>query len=213
MIEDKVKTFFSGYAVDFDSIYGDGKKRGIVSKFFDDKFRSAMFGRYKNTIKFAEQNNISSVLDIGCGSGVYMQTLNSKGIKVAGVDLSEQMINLTRKRLEKNSLSHNELVVGSYLDINLKEKYDISILMGFFDYIQNPHEVLIKAIKDSNKHVLASFPKKGGLLYFQRRFRYWLRNCPLYFYSNNDLQNLLKKLDKDYSIIDNDREFFVTINI
>ena len=213
MIEDKVKTFFSGYAVDFDSIYGDGKKRGILSKFFDDKFRSAMFGRYKKTIKFAEQNNISSVLDVGCGSGVYMQTLNSKGIKVSGVDLSDQMINLTKKRLEKNSLFYKELVIGSYLNINLKEKYDISILMGFFDYIQNPHEVLIKAINDSNKYVLASFPKKGGLLYLQRRFRYWLSNCPLYFYSKNDLEKLLNRLDKEYSIIDNDREFFVIINI
>ena len=43
MIEDKVKNFFSGYAADFDSIYGDGKKRNAFSKFFDKNFRYHKF--------------------------------------------------------------------------------------------------------------------------------------------------------------------------
>ena len=87
MIEDKVKNFFSGYAADFDSIYGDGKKRNRFSKFFDKNFRSAMFGRYKKTIDFIEKNNVSSVLDIGCGVATkLMNVIQKKSSKVFGID-------------------------------------------------------------------------------------------------------------------------------
>ncbi len=212
MIEDKVNKFFSGYAADFDSIYGDGKKRNEFSKFFDKNFRSAMFGRYKKTIDFIEKNNVSSVLDIGCGSGIYMQTLNAKGVEVSGIDLSKEMIKMTKDRLLNKNLNYSELVVGGYLDYEFKKKYEVSILMGFFDYIEKPEIVLKKTLSDSSKNVLASFPKKGGILYIQRKIRYWLRNCPLYFYSEKRLNAILKTLGKEYSIIDNDREFFVIIN-
>ena len=121
MIEDKVKIFFSGYAADFDSIYGDGKKRNVFSKFFDKNFRSAMFGRYKKTIDFIEKNNVSSVLDIGCGSGIYMQTLNAKGVEVSGIDLSEEMIKMTKDRLMNKNLNYSELIVGGYLDYKFKK--------------------------------------------------------------------------------------------
>ena len=210
----KVKKFFSGYALDFDSIYGDGKKRSFISKLIDKFFRVAMFERYKKTINFITENKINSVLDVGCGSGVYMEVLSSKNIEVAGVDLSQNMIDLSKSRLDKNKLNYNELIVGSYLDTKFEKQYEVSILMGFFDYIENPYFTFEKLRKDTSKYILASFPKKGGLLAFQRKIRYNLRQCPLYLYSKKDIENFLRKLNlKNFKIIDNTREFFLVVEI
>lgn len=40
----------------------------------------------------------SSVLDIGCGSGVFLEVLNEKGIKGVGVDICDEYINHCRNK-------------------------------------------------------------------------------------------------------------------
>ena len=76
--EQGVKTFFSGYAEDFDSIYGDGKRRSIFNRIIDKMFRKAMYERYKRTINFITEKNFKSVLDVGSGSGRYSLDLVKK---------------------------------------------------------------------------------------------------------------------------------------
>ena len=58
--EQGVKIFFSSYAEDFDSIYGDGKKRNIFNRLADKFFRKSMYERYKRTINFILQNNFTN---------------------------------------------------------------------------------------------------------------------------------------------------------
>ena len=69
--------------------------------------------------------------------------------------------------------------------VTIDTKKDAAILMGFFDYISNPLDIFIKLKEDTNKFILASFPKSGGILAFQRKIRYNMRNCQLFYYSEN----------------------------
>ena len=39
----KVETFFDSYAIDFDSIYGEGKKRSFLTQIIDKLFRQSMY--------------------------------------------------------------------------------------------------------------------------------------------------------------------------
>jgi len=212
MIEHDVKAFFSSYAEDFDSIYGDGKKRHIISRTIDKIYRKSMFNRYLNTLGFIKNNEIKSVLDIGCGSGVYLQQIGKLNAKITGIDLSDDMIKLSKKRLIKDNINYENLIVDSYLNYNFQEKFDLSILMGFFDYVEDPFQTIKKVLKDTNKFILGSFPKKQGFLYYQRKIRYNLKNCPIFFYKKNDIIELLQNLDlNNYIIDDNDREYFVKI--
>jgi len=43
--EQGVKDFFSDYAEDFDSIYGDGKPRNLFNRITDKLFRQSMYER------------------------------------------------------------------------------------------------------------------------------------------------------------------------
>lgn len=209
-----VETFFHGYAADFDSIYGHTKKRGTWDKFLDKYFRRSMKLRYDLVLKYAAKPAIKTILDVGCGGGVYCEALLNMGKTVTGLDIAEGMLELAEKKtksfIDKGQASY---IHSGYLEHNFDTTFDASVLVGFFDYIKTPLEVLKKLQRDTTKEVYMSFPKSGGFLAWQRKVRYKARNCPLYYYSKKDIENLLSKagwLDKS-TIINIDRDFFVYI--
>ena len=212
--EKGVKDFFSGYAEDFDSIYGDGKPRNMFNRIMDKLFRQAMYERYKRTIVFlSNSNDVNTVLDVGCGSGRYAVDLSKNGMSITGVDLAQEMLDIAKSNSQKLGFNNN-FIVGSYLDITIETKHDAAILMGLFDYISNPVDLFVKLKKDTSKYILASFPKSGGVLAWQRKIRYNMRNCQLFYYSKDSLIDILDKASiNNYEIQDNDREYFLTVKL
>ena len=104
---------------------------------------------------------------------------------------------------------NNTYIAGSYIDVEICKKHDASILMGLFDYISNPEELFYKLMKDTSKYILASFPKPDGILGWQRKIRYNMRNCQLFYYTKESLQELMRASDIiKYEIQDNHREYF-----
>jgi len=205
----KVEIFFDGYSNEFDSIYDD-KKNNFLNRYINKKLRKAMFGRYEITINKILENKVNKkILDIGCGTGRYCFKLAENGHEVLGIDMANSMIEAAKK-VNANYLGKKvSLQVADYFKFNVSNVFDYAILCGFFDYIQNPIQVFNK-LKNDTKIVLASFPKKFHWLTPQRALRYKLRNCPLYFYTKADIDNLMKNISvKQYKIIDNDREFFL----
>ena len=63
--------FFESYAKSFDSIYGHRKKRSFIGRMNDWFFRRAMYSRFEKTINIIKNDDINSILDVGCGSGRY----------------------------------------------------------------------------------------------------------------------------------------------
>ena len=212
--EQGVKDFFSGYAEDFDSIYGDGKPRNLFNRITDKLFRQSMYERYKRTIDFLTKSDVKTILDVGCGSGRYALDLAKNGMTVTGVDLAQEMLNIAQSNSQKAGFENNTYLVGSYFDIKIDKKHDAAILMGLFDYISNPEELFTKLNKDTSKYVLASFPKSGGILGWQRKVRYNMRNCQLFYYSRESLEELMRVSGiENYEIQDNHREYFLIANL
>jgi 2-polyprenyl-3-methyl-5-hydroxy-6-metoxy-1,4-benzoquinol methylase len=208
--EQGVKDFFSDYAEDFDSIYGDGKPRNLFNRITDKLFRQSMYERYKRTIDFLTNSDVKTVLDVGCGSGRYSLDLAKNGMIVTGVDLAQKMLNIAQSNSQKAGFENNTYIVGSYFDVKIDKKHDAAILMGLFDYISNPEELFSKLKKDTGKYILASFPKPGGILGWQRKIRYNMRNCQLFYYSKESLEELMSASDiSNYEIQDNHREYFL----
>jgi len=208
--EQGVKDFFSGYAEEFDSIYGDGKPRNLFNRIADKLFRQSMYERYKRTINFLANSDVNTVLDVGCGSGRYSIDLAKKGMVVTGVDLAPEMLDIAKVNSQKAGFDNNTYIVGSYFDIKIDKRHDAAILMGLFDYISNPEELFLKLKQDTSKYILASFPKPGGILGWQRKIRYNIRNCQLFYYSKESLEELMRVTGIDnYEIQDNHREYFL----
>ena len=205
----KVETFFDGYSSEFDSIYDD-KKNTLVNRIINKYLRYSMFNRYSLTInKILENESQQKILDIGCGTGRYCLKLAEHGHEVLGIDVAHSMIENAKKINSRYLNSKVKFQLVDYLDFINNTKFDYSILMGFFDYIEKPTEVFDK-LKNDSRIALSSFPKKFHWLTPQRAIRYNLRKCPIYFYTRTDLINMMKKINaKGFQIIDNHREYFL----
>jgi 2-polyprenyl-3-methyl-5-hydroxy-6-metoxy-1,4-benzoquinol methylase len=209
-----VKKFFHGYAADFDSIYGHSKKRGAADKLMDKLFRQSMLLRFEETLKASSNPAIHTLLDVGCGSGVYCIEFLNQGKTVVGLDLAEGMLKIAE---EKTAAFKNtgkiSFVLSDYMDYKAIEKFDAACLMGVFDYIKEAVPFIKKLQTDITKELYMSFPKKMGFLTWQRKVRYNRRHCPLYFYTNRSLIDIMDKagLSGRYTIKDLGRDFFVKV--
>ena len=211
-----VKSFFDGYATDFDSIYGHTSNRGMMDKISDKLFRQSMYLRYQESLKNTAKAEIGSVLDIGCGSGHYCEAFLNQGKNVTGLDIADGMLKIAKQKTDKYIKEGKaQYILADYLSHSFSSKFDAACLMGFFDYIREPEQIFLKLEKDVSKEIYMSFPKKGGFLAWQRKIRYNMRNCPLYLYSKEDLMTLLKKVkwENKSEIIDLGRDYFVKVKL
>ncbi len=210
---EQVATFFEGYASGFDSIYGHAEKRTGFQKLMDDLFRKTMFIRFQETLKHTANPAIESIIDIGCGPGHYCAAFLKQNKKVVGLDLSEEMIKIARQHTNVAASNKQiEFIKADYLSYTLPRQYDAACLMGFFDYISKPVDILLKLKKDIRKEIYGSFPKSGGPLALQRKLRYKLRHCPLYLYSKEEVSQLVKDAGfTNYEIMDCKRDWYVRI--
>jgi 2-polyprenyl-3-methyl-5-hydroxy-6-metoxy-1,4-benzoquinol methylase len=214
--QERVQSNFESYASSFDEIYGSPEKKSILAHLLDKWLRKNMFLRFRETLQNINYPEIHSILDVGCGSGRYCAEYLKMGKTVTGVDMASEMLNLAKVLCKKEvPEGHVNFIKGNYLDVDLCEKHDAAVLMGLFDYIENPQPLLRKLKKDVNNTILASFPKEDDLFNSIRKVRYqFYKNCPLYFYSKSGLEKLFKSCGFDrFSISDSDREYYVKIKL
>lgn len=210
-----VESFFDGYAADFDGIYGHSGRRGRLGRLVDRALRKTMFLRFQEVLKNTADERIRSILDIGCGPGHYCAEFLRQGKTVVGLDLAEGMLTLAQQAADAaRRPGQVSFIKADYLRHEFEQKFDAACLMGFFDYIERPKDVLEKLRRDVSKEIYASFPRSSGVLALQRRFRYWLRDCPLYLYSREEVEAILESCGlKRYELKDFGRDYFVKVRL
>lgn len=92
------------------------------------------------------------ILDYGCGSGIYLKLLKSKGANVKGFDISEEMLKIAKKN--NPSL---ELRQGSGYAIPFKEQFDV-IVASLVVHYMNDWDKMFKE--------MARVLKKRGIVVF-----------------------------------------------
>ena len=214
--QERVQSNFESYARSFDEIYGSSEKKSFLAHSLDKWLRKSMFLRFRETLKNIKDTEIDSILDVGCGSGRYCAEFLKMDKTVTGIDIASEMLSLARELCKKEVPEGRvKFINGHYPGVDLGEKYDAAVLMGLFDYIENPQPLLKRLKMDIDSTILASFPKKDNILNSIRKVRYhFFKNCPLYFYSRKGLERLFELCEFDkYSITDSDREYYVKINL
>jgi 2-polyprenyl-3-methyl-5-hydroxy-6-metoxy-1,4-benzoquinol methylase len=180
----------------------------------DKMFRQSMLKRFNETLECSKNASIKTILDVGCGSGVYDVEFLKQGKTVTGLDMAEGMLEIAKKRTAPFKDSGKiSFVLSDYMEYEFNEKFDAAVLMGVFDYVKEPVALLKKLTRDISGELYMSFPVGGGFLTWQRKVRYNMRNCPLYFYNKKSLVNILDEagLQGKYTIKDFGRDFFVKV--
>lgn len=191
-MSNNVGKFFDSKAEIFDSNYSD---HSWFSKWFTQTFQKAIFDRFDAAINEAGEISNKNILDIGCGSGVYSLEYTKRGAaKVTGIDFSDEMLAMSEELIEENGFSDKvTFVKGDFSTHQFEEKFDVIIAMGVFDYVAEPGKFLAKMSELSSGKVIASFPGKSPVRMHLRRIRYNLQNCPVFFYTEEQIHELAQK--------------------
>jgi len=88
------------------------------------------------------------VLDIGCGSGVYLEELLSMGFEAYGMDISEEMLAVTRSRLAAAGDNRLHLAQGDVEHIPFEAaSFDLVICVGVFGYLLRDEAALEEILR------------------------------------------------------------------
>jgi 2-polyprenyl-3-methyl-5-hydroxy-6-metoxy-1,4-benzoquinol methylase len=212
---EKVKSNFESGAQQFDQIYMPSEDKSFSSRWLDKLFRESMYTRFELTLKNINTSNIQSVLDVGCGSGRYCIEYLNLDKKVVGIDMASNMLSIAKNTcLEKFPNGNIEFIYADYMKHQFNEKFDAAVLMGLFDYIEDAESLLKKLKTDVSGIVLGSFPRSDNFLNQIRKMRYFFKNCPLYFYSTEQLEKMFYSANiEEFSIIETDREYYVRLDL
>jgi 2-polyprenyl-3-methyl-5-hydroxy-6-metoxy-1,4-benzoquinol methylase len=209
---ERTSRFFDSYAHDFGAIYGTSN--GLVTRIVNRLFRESMMIRYRKTIEGCDPIKGRSVIDIGCGPGHYCVTLARMGAgRVLGLDFAPDMIDLARGNAKSAGVGDIcDFVCEDFMAFEAHVRFDYAILMGFMDYIRDPSPLIEKVVSLTSARAFFSFPAAGGLLAWQRKFRY-RRRCDLYLYTEDDLRRLFAGGPGRIEVERIARDFFVTLDL
>lgn len=188
---DTVRQRFEHEAQSFDAIYR--LEHSLFSRWFNRTFRKAIFDRYNITFAQAGDVTNKAILDVGCGSGIYSVDFARRGARrVVGVDFSGNMLRLAQLEAARYNVADRcEFIQEDFMKLSTKDRFDISIAIGVFDYLPNPVPFLKKLISLTNETVIISFPGHSVIRKPLRELRYrFSGRGNVFFYHNGDVKRI-----------------------
>jgi len=116
-----------------------------VAWFYDFWSRLTESKAANQVIEVAEISDGETVLEVACGTGIVFEQivhLNPTG-KNVGIDLSPDMLNKAKKKLEDTQMTNYELNEGNVLNLNFQD--------NSFDLVVNNYMVDLMPIETFNK--------------------------------------------------------------
>ena len=137
-VQPQVTRFWNDVAHDFDAIYSGTK--GPVGRTLDRWLRKDIYQRFDWVMDRAGDVQGQTICDIGCGSGRFVAALAKKGAAhVTGVDVAPEMLKLARQLAEREGVDQAcDFELGDVLEWKTDRTFDLTIAIGFWDYIPDP---------------------------------------------------------------------------
>lgn len=120
--------------------------------------KNNLYGRLLFELNFVDKQDLENkkVLDLGCGTGWFENSVKNTVKEIIGLDISKKAIEFSRKNIAGNT----RWVLGSALNIPLKKReVDTIVSWDVLEHIDSRKEDIF--FKESGRVL-----KKGGCLYF-----------------------------------------------
>lgn len=132
-----------------------------------------------------------SLLDIGCGTGLFLHTARNYGYDVSGIDVSQTALKFAR---ESFKLNVSEKKVEDLISQN--KKYDFVTLWHVLEHFANPKEELtkIKQLLNPDGILLIEVPNLNSIKFKLSKSKWKGGNHPLYhrsFFTDKTLKETL----------------------
>jgi len=197
----QVARFWNNIAGDFDDIY-TGNNKGVVGRTMDKWLRKDMYQRFDWVMEKSGDVTGQQICDIGCGSGRFVAELAKRGAgHVTGVDVAPEMLKLAEKLVLNQGVDQLcDFYHSDVLNWKTDKKFDMTIAIGFWDYIMEPPERLkiIRAMTD--KKFLSAWPRLWTWRMPVRKVRLqYIQGCPVYFFTKSQIYKMLQ--DAGFEVI------------
>lgn len=134
-----------------------------------------LFLRKNKVLRLAGNVKGQKILDVGCGSGVFMIDFAKRGAFVVGVDYSQKMLDLAKKELDIFKIPKSRYMLKKADATNLpfgKNEFDLVLATGLTDYLkdQEDQRFLQEAARVLKKSgtLIVSFPVEKSPFSFVR---------------------------------------------
>ena len=187
------RTYWNTESNAFEKIYSHEKS--VFANYLDRIFRKDMYRRYEFTLSRSAPIEGKTILDVGCGNGLYSIECARRGARrVVGLDIAENMIRTCIEHAKQGGYSDLcKFIRSDLLAFETSERFDVTIGMGLFDYIADPLPTLKKMRAVTKGIVILSFPRLWTWRMPVRKFRLLVRGCPVYFFTQAKIRFLLRE--------------------
>jgi len=189
----QVARYWNDIAEDFDTIY-TGRK-GVIARRLDQWLRKDIYERFQWVMDRAGEVAGLDICDIGCGSGRFVTEFVKRGARhVTGVDVAPEMLRLSRELTAADgTVDKCDFVLADVLNWQTTNTYDITIAIGFWDYIQDP-PTRLKLIRTlTRERFLSAWPRFWTWRMPVRKVRLqYIRGCPVYFFRRSQVEEMLR---------------------
>jgi ubiquinone/menaquinone biosynthesis C-methylase UbiE len=189
----QVKRFWNDVAHQFDAIYSG--KKGPVARALDQWLRKDIYQRFDWVMQQAGDVQDKTICDVGCGSGRFVAALAKRGAAhVTGVDIAPEMLKLAQALTKTEGVADRcTFVNADVIDWKSTDKFDLTIAIGFWDYIQDP-SARLQVIRSITKgRFLSAWPRSGTVRAPIRKVRLTALGCPVYFFSRDEVYGYLER--------------------
>lgn len=200
---------FDNEAARFDAIYHTEK--GLWQRTIDALFRGVIHQRFQLAMDWSGDVTGRSVLDAGCGSGRYCIELARRGAETIGLDFAESMVQMSRQAATDAGVADRcTFEVADVFQWCAPRHFDITLGIGFFDYIADPERMLRCLAAVTQGQGIFSFPIRWTARTPTRWLRLRLRGCPVFFYDRLQVEQLLARAGwEDVQITQLSRDYLV----
>lgn len=131
-----------------------------ITKNFISPTKTFLHTRRKKVLAQVGDVKGKKILDVGCGSGVFMIEFIKRGAYVVGIDYSDTMLDIAKRELKRHKLPNGKYKIIKADATKLpfgKNEFDIVLATGLADYLTAAQNKLF--IKE-----VARVMKKDGIL-------------------------------------------------
>ena len=167
---------------------------------------------YKNALKVINPKKDDKYLEIGFGSGIFINKYLSHVSKIAGIDYSEDMVKLAsdinRKLVESGKAEFKQGYASSLLWADNEFTVVAAIEVFFFlDEIEKTLNEIFRVLKPGGRLIIEmAFNKDDGVDHKRH-----IKKMNLKLYSGEEMKKLLKKAGFNDIVIDYYKAFWIPI--
>lgn len=175
-----------GSVENYDDFYSktDWKQRPFYTHLYIKSFL--------NIIQTAYKKEIRSIMDIGCGTGIYTFVLSKEGYETTGIDYSRIAIEKAKKEFPELDFEWQDAT-----RIEFRKEYDLLFVKGLTLFNTTDYEK-VQRLVSSWKYGLS----KNGIIAIQSRTDFSQKSPTNWYYHNfSEIERMYRVQDFDIKII------------